>query len=146
MLNAPNAGSERRTLSTYLLQNIRYCFRASASLDCWHLLSPQPHQGDWLRCCSAFQSPYWIFRATVSWAGSSQAVWLLAKWPWLDCPIGQQLSFFTSAKRQPAPDFSGGPLVKTPHFQCKGEGSNPGRETKVPHAIWPTNKNKYLNI
>lgn len=28
MLNVPNAQSKRRTLSTYLLQNTWYCFRA----------------------------------------------------------------------------------------------------------------------
>ena len=35
-------------------------------------------------------------------------------------------------------DFSGGPLVKTPSFQCKGlsAGSIPGQETKILH-VWP---------
>ena len=35
-------------------------------------------------------------------------------------------------------DFPGGPVVKTPHFQCKdaaGEGSIPGRGAKIPHAV-----------
>ena len=35
-------------------------------------------------------------------------------------------------------NFPGGPVVKTPHFQCKdavGEGSVPGRGAKIPHAV-----------
>ena len=37
-------------------------------------------------------------------------------------------------------EFSGGPLVKTPSFQCKGRsaGSIPGQGTKILHA-WPKN-------
>ena len=32
-------------------------------------------------------------------------------------------------------DFSGGPVVKIPRFQCRGwEGSTPGPETETPHA------------
>ena len=34
-------------------------------------------------------------------------------------------------------DFSGSSVVKTPHFQCRvGEGSIPGRGTKIPYAVW----------
>ena len=33
-------------------------------------------------------------------------------------------------------DFPGGPVVKTPHFQCKGMGSISGQGTKIPHAMW----------
>ena len=32
--------------------------------------------------------------------------------------------------------FPGGPVVKTPHFQCKGMGSISGQGTKIPHAMW----------
>lgn len=59
MLNAPNADSERRTLSTYLLQNTWYCFRVSARPDCWHPHSPQLYQGDWFRWSSAFEPGQW---------------------------------------------------------------------------------------
>ena len=32
-------------------------------------------------------------------------------------------------------DFPGNPVVKIPHFQCRGwEGSTPGPETEIPHA------------
>jgi len=32
-----------------------------------------------------------------------------------------------SARRNPSPkDFPGGPLVKTPHFHCRGRRFNPG--------------------
>ena len=42
-------------------------------------------------------------------------------------------------------DFPGGPVVKTPHFQCKdaaGEGSIPGRGAKIPHAVDAVQKKK----
>ena len=32
-------------------------------------------------------------------------------------------------------DFLGGPVVKTSRFQCRGQGSNPGQGTKIPHAM-----------
>ena len=28
-------------------------------------------------------------------------------------------------------DFSGGPVVRAPHFQCRGKGSIPGLGTKI---------------
>ena len=31
-------------------------------------------------------------------------------------------------------DFPGNPMVKTPSFCCRGEGSIPGKGTKIPHA------------
>ena len=33
-------------------------------------------------------------------------------------------------------DFPGGPVVKIPWFQCRGMGSIPGWETRIPHAVW----------
>ena len=39
-------------------------------------------------------------------------------------------------------DFPGGPVVKTPHFQCRGYALIPGWGTKVPHAAWCNQKNK----
>ena len=38
-------------------------------------------------------------------------------------------------------DFAGHPVVKTPHFQCRGNGFKPwlGR-TKIPHAHMPHSK------
>ena len=33
-------------------------------------------------------------------------------------------------------DFPGGPVIKTPHFQCRGCGFNPGQGPKVPRAVW----------
>ena len=30
-------------------------------------------------------------------------------------------------------DFPGGPVVKTPHFHCRGMGSIPGWGTNIPH-------------
>ena len=36
------------------------------------------------------------------------------------------------------------PMVKNPHFQCRGVGAVPGQETKMPHAVWRNqNKTKY---
>ena len=32
-------------------------------------------------------------------------------------------------------DSPGGPLVKTPHFHCRGLGSVPGQGTKIPHVM-----------
>ena len=37
-------------------------------------------------------------------------------------------------------DFPGGPVVKTPHFHCRGAGSIPGRGAKVPHTVWRNQK------
>ena len=31
-------------------------------------------------------------------------------------------------------DFPGSPVVKTPYSQCRGTGSMPGWETKIPHT------------
>ena len=39
-------------------------------------------------------------------------------------------------------DFSGSPVVKNLHFRCRGWGSTPGLETKIPHAIWHSQKKK----
>ena len=33
-------------------------------------------------------------------------------------------------------EFPGGPVVKNPHFQCKGYGSNPWSGNEIPHAKW----------
>ena len=35
-------------------------------------------------------------------------------------------------------DFPGGPVVKTPHSQCRAMGLIPGRGIKIPHAALPT--------
>ena len=39
-------------------------------------------------------------------------------------------------------DFPGGPVVKTPCFQCRGTGSIPGLGTKIPHAMLRGQKKK----
>ena len=41
-------------------------------------------------------------------------------------------------------DFPGGPVVKTLHFHCRGQGSIPGWGTKIPHdtVAWPKQKQK----
>ena len=42
-------------------------------------------------------------------------------------------------------DFPGGPVVKTPHFQCRdagGAGVIPGRGTNIPHAARCSQKKK----
>ena len=33
-------------------------------------------------------------------------------------------------------DFPCGPVVKTPHLQCRGHGFNPCWGTEIPHATW----------
>ena len=33
-------------------------------------------------------------------------------------------------------DFPGGPVVKNALLHCRGTGSVPGQEAKIPHAIW----------
>ena len=43
-------------------------------------------------------------------------------------------------------DFSGNPVVKTLHFQCRGAGSTPGWGTKIPHAVWCGQKRKKKEI
>ena len=35
-------------------------------------------------------------------------------------------------------DFPGGPVVKTPQYQCRAMGLIPGRGIKIPHAALPT--------
>ena len=38
-------------------------------------------------------------------------------------------------------DIPGGPVVKTPHFQCRGRGFH--LETEIPHAMpWPKRKDR----
>ena len=39
-------------------------------------------------------------------------------------------------------DFPGGPVVKTPHSQCRGAGLIPGQGTKIPHASQRGQKKK----
>ena len=41
-------------------------------------------------------------------------------------------------------DFPGGPVVKTPHFRCRGHGFSPWWGTEIPHATWwsPPPQNK----
>ena len=41
-------------------------------------------------------------------------------------------------------DFSGGPVVKTPCFQCRGMGSILGWGTKIPHVTCPEKKKKKI--
>ena len=38
-------------------------------------------------------------------------------------------------KRMEGGDFPGGPVVKTPHFHCRGTGSIPGWGTKIPRGL-----------
>jgi len=35
-------------------------------------------------------------------------------------------------------EFPGGPAVRTPSFHCRGTGSIPGWENKIPHAVQPS--------
>ena len=42
-------------------------------------------------------------------------------------------------------DFPGGPVVKTPPSNAQDEGSVPGRETKIPHAVQCSQKIKVKN-
>ena len=42
-------------------------------------------------------------------------------------------------------DFPGGPVVKTPHFQCRDTGSSPDQGTKIPHAVQCGQKLKKKN-
>ena len=35
-----------------------------------------------------------------------------------------------------ARDIPGGPVVRTPHSQCRDTGSIPGQGTKILHATW----------
>ena len=46
-------------------------------------------------------------------------------------------------------DFPGGPVVKTPHFQCRdagGAGVIPGRGTNIPHAARCSQKKKKKSL
>ena len=45
-------------------------------------------------------------------------------------------------------DFPRGPVVKTPHFQCKGHGFDPwsGNYDPMCHAAKKLNKNKIIKI
>ena len=36
--------------------------------------------------------------------------------------------------------FSGGPVGKTSHFECKSMDSIPGQGTKILHAVWYSQK------
>ena len=37
-------------------------------------------------------------------------------------------------------DFPGGPVVRTPRFQCKARGLAPGQGTEISHAMWGSQK------
>ena len=51
--------------------------------------------------------------------------------------------FIKSAlKNRPRRDFPGSLLVKTPHFYCRGQGSDPSWGTKIPPAVWYGQKKK----
>ena len=39
-------------------------------------------------------------------------------------------------------DFPGGPVIKTPHFHCSGQGSIPGLGTKILYATGGRNQKK----
>ena len=41
-------------------------------------------------------------------------------------------------------DFPGGPIVKTPHFQCRRCGFTPGPGIKIPHAAVGGPKKKFF--
>ena len=38
-------------------------------------------------------------------------------------------------------DFPGGPVVKTPHFHCRGTGSIPGLGISACRVVWPKKEN-----
>ena len=42
----------------------------------------------------------------------------------------------TLQQKKRSPEFPGGPVVRTPCFDCGGMGSIPGQGTKIPHATW----------
>ena len=50
-------------------------------------------------------------------------------------------AFMTYEARTKAWDIPGGPVVNTSPSSAGGEGSIPGQETKIPHALWPQNQN-----
>ena len=56
------------------------------------------------------------------------------------CKMGQEVSSKDKSLRPR--DFPGGPVVKTPHFHCRGVGSTPGRGAKIPHAARCCQKKK----
>lgn len=81
MLNAPNAESERRTLSTYLLQ-ILYCGIVSESLQAQTADTHTPHSPTKETDSDAAKLLNWdneACRTMVSWSRHGQAVWLPAK-------------------------------------------------------------------
>jgi len=39
-------------------------------------------------------------------------------------------------------DLLGDPVVKTPCFQCRGQGVNPSPGTKIPHTVPHSQKKK----
>ena len=47
----------------------------------------------------------------------------------------------THEARTKAWDIPGGPVVNTSPSNAGGEGSIPGQETKIPHALWAQNQN-----
>ena len=53
---------------------------------------------------------------------------------WID-NCGLDVTVARNARTSP-----GGPVVKTPHFPCKGHGSIPGWGTNILHALWPKRK------
>lgn len=43
-------------------------------------------------------------------------------------------------KKQQLRDFPGGPVVRTPRFQCKACGLAPGQGIEISHATWGSQK------
>ena len=58
----------------------------------------------------------------------------------------QQLwvSKFLCLKKKKSRDFPGGPVVKTPRFQCRGHWFDPGQGTKIPYAVPCSQNNKKI--
>ena len=48
----------------------------------------------------------------------------------------------SGAKGRGLGEFPGDPVVRTPHFHCRGHGFHPWRETKIPHAAQCSQKKK----
>ena len=55
-------------------------------------------------------------------------------YPCLECSSPKYLHLWVCSKVTHQKDFHGDPVVKTPHFHCRGAGPTPGQETGIPHA------------
>lgn len=100
MLNVPNAQSERRTLSTYLLQNTWYCFRALQGQIADSHIPHSPFKENDSDTALFFELVCGIM---ASWVGHRnwKSVWLLAEWPWAKLLYLLPAQLPTSARRAP---------------------------------------------